>query len=63
MSDPGKGHWRELALNVTETLGCHETVQDQSTLYSILKAIKKLGFQPHSAKLKHGGWQVWATRK
>ena len=63
MSDPGKGHWRDMALNVTDTLGYHETVDNQSTLHSLLKAIKKLGFKPHSAKLKHGGWQVWATRK
>ena len=63
MSDPGKGHWREMALNVTDTLGYHETVDNQSTLHSLLKAIKKLGFKPHSARQKCGGWQVWATRK
>ena len=52
-----------MVLNVTDTLGYHETVDNQSTLHSLLKAIKKLGFKPHSAKLKRGGWEVWATRK
>ena len=63
MSDPNKGYWHEAALDVIDWPGYKVTVDNQSTLHSLLKAIKKLGFKPHSAKLKHGGWQVWATRK
>ncbi len=63
MSDPGKGHFHEMAVNLTETLGYHEQVDDLSSLHKLLKAIKKLGFEAHSAKQKCGGWQVWATRK
>ena len=46
MSDPGKGHWRDMALNVTDTLGYHETVDNQSTLHSLLKAINQGEPQP-----------------
>lgn len=63
MSDPGKWHFREMAVNITESLGYHEQVDDLSSLRKLLKAIKKLGFEAHSAKQKAGGWQVWATRK
>ena len=63
MSDPNKGYWHEAALDVIDWPGYKVTVGNQSTLHSLLKAIKKLGFKPHSAKLKRGGWEVWATRK
>ena len=63
MSDPGKGHWRELVRNVIETPGWHESVDELHIVRSMLRAIKKSGFRGHCAKVHNGGWQVWATAK